>query len=227
METTEAIHKWRCIRRFKKDEPVTDEALRKVLEAGRRSPSWMNVQPWHFIVIKDAQIKEKLATLASGQKHIARSPVVIGVCGDLSAWDKPKNREALLELVEAGAMKATAEIIDNVVLKDPLFCVAENGPAMILSRTFEQLGITYGFMGIEAVNQGLGMCIVGALGNEVTGANQALYQEIKASLNIPESMYLLTLLTLGVPDEAPKARPRKDLNRIVSREKVGQKFENF
>lgn len=226
METTEAIHKWRCIRRFKKDEPVTDEALRKVLEAGRRAPSWMNVQPWHFIVIRDAQIKEKLATLASGQKQIAHSPVVIGVCGDLSAWDKPKNREALLELVEAGVMKLTAEIIDNVVLKDPVFCVAENGPAMILSRTFEQLGITYGFMAIEAINQGLGMCIIGALGNEVTGANQALYQEIKASLNIPEKMYLLTLLTLGIPDEAPKARPRKDFNRIVSREKVGQQFEN-
>ncbi|MGD9261429.1 MAG: nitroreductase family protein [Desulfobacterales bacterium] len=224
METTEAIHQWRCIRRFKKDEPVPEDALRKVLEAGRRAPSWMNVQPWHFIVIRDAEIKEKLATLASGQKQIAFAPVVIGVCGDLSAWDKPRNREALLELVEAGAMKLTAEIIDNVVLKDPVFCVAENGPAMILSRTFEQLGITYGFMGIEAVNQGLGMCIIGALGNEVTGANQDLYQEIKASLGIPEKMYLLTILTLGVPDEAPKARPRKDFNLIVSREKVGQKF---
>jgi hypothetical protein len=37
-------------------------------------------------------------------------------------------------------------------------------------------------------------------------------------------MYLLTILTLGVPDEAPKARPRKDFNLIVSREKVGQKL---
>jgi nitroreductase len=223
METTEAIHKWRCIRRFK-DEPVPDEALRKVLAAGRRAPSWMNVQPWHFIVIKDAAMKEKLAMLATGQKQVARAPVVIGVCGDLSAWDKSKNREALLELVEAGVMKITAEIIDNVVLKDPVFCVVDNGPAMVLSRTFEQLGITYGFMGIEAVNQGLGMCIIGAVGNEVTGANKELYEEIKASLSIPDNMYLLTLLTLGVPDEAPTARPRKDFAAIVSREKVGQKF---
>jgi nitroreductase len=223
METTEAIHKWRCIRRFK-DEPVPDEALRKVLEAGRRAPSWMNVQPWHFIVIKDAEMKKKLATLATGQKQVARAPVVISVCGDLSAWDKPKNREALLELVEAGVMKITEEIIDNVVLKDPVFCVVDNGPAMVLGRTFEQLGITYGFMGIEAVNQGLGMCIIGAVGNEVTGANKELYEEIKASLSIPENMYLLTLLTLGVPDEAPTARPRKDFDVIVSREKVGQKF---
>jgi hypothetical protein len=79
-------------------------------------------------------------------------------------------------------------------------------------------------MGIEAVNQGLGMCIIGAVGNEVTGANKELYEEIKASLSIPDNMYLLTLLTLGVPDEAPTARPRKDFAAIVSREKVGQKF---
>ena len=59
METTETIHKWRCIRRFKQDEPVPEEALRKVLEAGRRTPSWENVQPWHFIVIEDAEMKKK------------------------------------------------------------------------------------------------------------------------------------------------------------------------
>ena len=95
METTEAIHKWRSIRRFK-DDPVSMEALRAVLEAGRRAPSWENVQPWHFIVIEDQAMKEKLAKLASGQKQVARAPVVIAVCGDLSAWDKPKNRRHIL-----------------------------------------------------------------------------------------------------------------------------------
>jgi len=223
METTETIHKWRCIRRFK-DEPVPQEALRKILEAGQRAPSWENVQPWHFIVVEDGGMKEKLSKLASGQKQVARAPVVIAICGDLSAWDKPKNREALLGLAEAGVLKVNEEIIDKVILNDPVFFVAQHGPAMILSRTFEQIGIVYGFMGIEAVNQGLGMCIVGALGNEATGGQQALYDEVKADLGIPENMYLLTLLTIGVPGEDPKARPRKDFDTIVSRGRVGQTF---
>ena len=223
METTEAIHKWRSIRRFK-DEQVSKEALQAVLEAGRRAPSWENVQPWHFIVIEDQTMKAKLAELASGQKQVARAPVVIAVCGDLSAWDKSKNREALMELMEAGVMKVTEEIIDDIVLKDPVFCVAENGPAIILARTFEQLGIAYGFMGIEAVNQGLGMCIVGALSNEATGAKLKIYQEIKSDLGMPASMYLLALLTLGKANEAPNARPRKAFNKVVSRGKVGIAF---
>lgn len=223
MDATEAIHQWRSIRKYK-DEPIPEKSLRKVLEAGRRAPSWENVQPWHFIVIEDARAKEKLAQLASGQKHIARAPIVIGVCGDLSAWDKPKNREALIQLVNAGVMKVSEDVIDNVLLKDPVFCVAEHGPAIILSRTLEQLGIAYAFMGIEAVNQGLGMCIVGAFGNELTGAQKELYREVRNVLGIPEKMYLLALLTLGVPDEEPKARPRKEFDDVVSRGKVGEKF---
>jgi nitroreductase len=223
METTDAIQKWRSIRRYTED-PVPQEALRAILEAGRRAPSWENVQPWHFIVVEDQAMKEKLAQLASGQKHVLKAPAIIAVCGDLSCWDKPKNREALMELVEAGVMRVTEEIIDNIVLKDPVFCVAENGPAIMLARTFEQLGIAYGFMGIEAVNQGLGMCIVGALSNEATGAKQELYQELKSEMGLPGHMYLLALLTLGKPNEDPKARPRKAFDTVVSRGKVGEPF---
>jgi len=223
MEVTEAIQKWRSIRKYK-SQPILDETLRKILEAGRRAPSWCNVQPWHFIVIEDPSIKQKLSELAGGQKQVALAPIVIGVCGDLAAWDKPKHREALMELVHSGVINVPEEVIDNVLLNDQLIYVAGHGPAIILSRTFEQLGIAYAFMAIEATNQGLGMCIVGAFGNEITQAQKKLYEEIKASLGIPEKMYLLCMLTLGVPDEEPKPRPRKLFDNIVSRGTVGHKF---
>ncbi len=221
MEASEAIQGWRSVRRFK-DEPVPEAALMKVLEAGRRAPSWENVQPWHFIVIEDAEIKQKLVALSKGQKFIAAAPVVIAVCGDISAWDKPKNRAALMELIEKGVMRATVEVVDSFILKDPVYCVGENGPAIILARTFEQLGIAYGFMCVEAVNQGLGMCIVGAFGNEATGGSmKELSDEVRAALGLPEGVHLLALLPLGVPAETPEARPRKPLGAIASRGKYG------
>lgn len=222
MATLEVIDRWRSIRRFN-NEPVPEEKLRAVLEAGRKAFSWENVQPWHFIVIEQLEMKERLAKLAAGQKQVARAPVVIGVCGDLSAWDKPKNRAALMELVEAGVIKAPEEALD-AILNDPVFGVANNGPAMILARTFEQLGIAYGFMGLEAMHQGLGMCVVGALNNEATGADKEKYLDTKAALGIPDHMYLIALLTLGVPDEAPPARPRKPFDAVVSRETMGNRF---
>ncbi|HOY63313.1 MAG TPA: nitroreductase family protein [bacterium] len=220
MEATEAIEKWRSIRKYK-TEPVPDGALRKTLDAGRKAPSWENVQPWHFIAVDDEGLKQKLVKLSRGQKFIASAPVVIAVCGDVGAWDKPRNREALLELIEAGAMKATAEVVDNLLLKDPVFCVAEHGPSIILARTMEQLGIAYGFMCVEAVNHGLGCCIVGAFGNEMTGSLRQLYDEVRADLALPERVYLLALLTIGIPDEQPPARPRKNFDSVVSKNKYG------
>ncbi|OQA89046.1 MAG: NADH dehydrogenase [bacterium ADurb.Bin236] len=212
MEATEAIEKWRSIRKYK-TEPVPDGALRKTLDAGRKAPSWENVQPWHFIAVDDEGLKQKLVKLSRGQKFIASAPVVIAVCGDVGAWDKPRNREALL--------KATAEVVDNLLLKDPVFCVAEHGPSIILARTMEQLGIAYGFMCVEAVNHGLGCCIVGAFGNEMTGSLRQLYDEVRADLALPERVYLLALLTIGIPDEQPPARPRKNFDSVVSKNKYG------
>jgi nitroreductase len=223
MDATVAIHKWRSIRRFK-DEKIDEGALRAVLEAGRRAPSWSNVQPWHFLVIEDAGMKEKLVMLSRGQKFLAKAPAVIAVCGDLSAWDKPKVRKILLELIDAKAIPATEQIVDQFMLKDQILAVSDRGPAMVLARTFEQLGIAYGFMAVEAVNQGLGMCIVGAFGNAITGALDDLYQSINTELGLPEQMHILALLPLGIPAEAPEPRPRKDFNAVVSRGRIGKAF---
>ncbi|MFH1538247.1 MAG: nitroreductase family protein [bacterium] len=223
MEVLEQIANWRSIRRYKED-PVPDGALRAMLEAARRAPSWENVQPWHFIVVTDPAAKEKLKELARGQKHIGRAPAVIACCGDIGAWDKPKNKAAIMELVGAGVMKVTEDLVDNFLLKDPMFCVAENGPAVILARTMEQLAIAYGFMALEAAHQGLGTCMIGAFGNEVIKGNEGLYKEVKELLGLPEDHYLLAMLTVGYPAEEPKLRPRKAFEKIASRGAYGNAF---
>ena len=46
------------------DKHISDEDLRKVLEAGRLAPSWMNVQSWKFIVVKSQENKDILSKLA-------------------------------------------------------------------------------------------------------------------------------------------------------------------
>jgi nitroreductase len=223
MDATQAIQGWRSVRKYKPD-PIPRESILAVLEAGRRAPSWENVQPWHFIAIEDAAMKDKLVKLSRGQRFVAAAPAVIAVCGDLGAWDKPRNRESLIELIEAGVMRATPEIVDKVLLQDKLFCIAEHGPSVILARTMEQLGIAYGFMCVEAVNQGLGTCIVGAFGNQITDSLKGLSDEVRAELALPDSVYLIALLPIGYPAETPAARPRKPLEKIISREKYGNPF---
>ena len=61
----------RSIRRFKPD-PVPDELVKKILEAGRWAMSGANGQPWEFIVVKDKEIKNKLAAAGSeAEKAVA------------------------------------------------------------------------------------------------------------------------------------------------------------
>ncbi len=49
----------RTIRAYKPD-PVPEDHINKILEAGRWAPSSANSQPWDFIVVKDATLKQKI-----------------------------------------------------------------------------------------------------------------------------------------------------------------------
>ena len=80
MQTWEAITSRRNVRSFA-DRPVPAPDLDQILEAGRRSPSSQNWQPWDFIVVNDrAQLRE-LAKVWRGAGHVAESAVTIMVIG--------------------------------------------------------------------------------------------------------------------------------------------------
>ena len=84
MELMEAITGRRSIRKYRAD-PVPDDAVKFILEAARWSPSWANTQCWEFIIVKDAEIKKKLAETLP-EKNPARpafmqAPVIIAACG--------------------------------------------------------------------------------------------------------------------------------------------------
>ena len=69
METWDAITSRRNVREFT-DEPLPDDALQRILEAGWRAPSSRNWQPWDFVVVTDrAQLRGALAGLAGRRSH--------------------------------------------------------------------------------------------------------------------------------------------------------------
>ena len=57
MNCIEKILTRRSIRKFK-NEPVSEKVMDNILEAGRRSPSATNKQPWHFVIARDHKEKE-------------------------------------------------------------------------------------------------------------------------------------------------------------------------
>ena len=50
------------------DKEIPNDVLKQILEAGRLAPSWMNSQPWKFIVVKNQETKNLLSKLSSNFK---------------------------------------------------------------------------------------------------------------------------------------------------------------
>jgi len=75
----------RSIRRYRPD-PVPDEMIEQLLEAGRWAPSASNRQPWDFIVVRDETIRQQVAQHAAFYfikwAHVGEAPLLIVLCGD-------------------------------------------------------------------------------------------------------------------------------------------------
>ncbi len=80
MDVFTAISQRSSVRAYKATD-VEEDKLKKILEAGRLSPSASNRQEWKFIVVRDKETKKKLAKAAFGQTFIGEAPVVIVACG--------------------------------------------------------------------------------------------------------------------------------------------------
>jgi nitroreductase len=81
MDTIKAIRNRRSIRKYRSNE-VQEEDLQQILQAGRWAPSASNKQPWHFIVIRNKEMRKKLADIHDYGRFMRESPVVIVVLGD-------------------------------------------------------------------------------------------------------------------------------------------------
>jgi len=83
METLETIFKRRSIRKFTGGK-ISAGDLEKILRAAMAAPSAGNGQPWHFIVIDDQTILDKIAEASpyAGMAKYAGQAVI--VCGDTS-----------------------------------------------------------------------------------------------------------------------------------------------
>jgi len=94
-----AIKKRRTAVRFENTEVEQDE-INDVLEAGRWAPSWLNKQPWNFIVIKDPKTRQQLSEVAPTTfvQGLKEAPVCIAVTVD--------TKEDPFHFVEAGALAA-------------------------------------------------------------------------------------------------------------------------
>lgn len=82
MELRECIRRDRATRAFT-DEPVSDDDIRAIIDLARKSGSGKNRQPWSFIVVRERERLDELASFGEYTTPLRRAPVGIVVLMDV------------------------------------------------------------------------------------------------------------------------------------------------
>ena len=81
MSVIETIHRHRSIRKYKQD-PVPDDLLKNILEAGIRASSSGNMQAYSIIISRDRNLREQLFEPHMHQSMVLDAPVLLTFCAD-------------------------------------------------------------------------------------------------------------------------------------------------
>lgn len=194
MELMEAIRKRVSVRSFS-EKPIADEIITEMLDAARLVPTPGNGQGNIIGVIKDQELKTKLAQAAGGQMWIASAPVIFALCGDIS-WDLKNQPEddfgLMVNYLRFGEkfVKYTNQYPDRKTM-NKLF--ANGGPCLPGEHIF-----------LTAVSHGMSACFIGYLDTE----------KAAEVLQLPDHIVCLFLLPVGYAAEAVSPPWKKSIEEI-------------
>ena len=197
MELSDVIASRRSIRKFR-EEGISADTVRLLLDAARLAPSGSNLQPSRFIVAQSPTAKEALGR-CTPYKFIVKASVIFVCCADLTAITTRDRRMG--ELLKEGAFEG--------VDVDMNFTPATPTPVMdgeaVKSYLSMNVAIAVEHIVLKAVDLGLGSCWLARFDRD----------KVKEYLALDESISPVVLLPVGHPDQSPKARPRFALDKLV------------
>jgi 5,6-dimethylbenzimidazole synthase len=180
MEFKEFVKSRRSCRAFEPD-PVPEDQLAAILEAGQWAPSPMNALPWEFIIITEAEAKAQIRKVSEAAKQavldnngpgfaakydmsfLEQAPVIIAV-----VFDPSKKGLGDFFNQKHGALQAASACVQNMML-----AAAEYGLGTLWFTWFDP-------------------------------------NKMRTALNIPGHLEIAAVIPLGKPKVAIKAPPRKE-----------------
>lgn len=106
------------------EKQIDNGVINKLLEAARLSPSGSNTQPWHFIVVKSAHLKEEIVKVDHNQKWMLQAPAFIVCVADIRS--RIQNDQPII-LNEDSPFEELKQIIrDTSIAAEHIVLTAEN-----------------------------------------------------------------------------------------------------
>ena len=195
MTLGETMFTQRAIRRFR-PEPIPDADLHDILEAAIRAPNGGNTQPWHFLVIKDADLRSKFAELYHEAWWAKRRDQ-----GIMGPQDLPPGKNSM-----RSAMRLADQIGQAPVIV--LLCATAQGAGPMASV-------------IPAAQNLLLAATAFGIGGTITTLHADVEERVHKLLGIPDSAQVVYCLPLGYPRGTFGPVQRKPLSEVCSYDRWG------
>ncbi len=92
METFAAIYGRRAMKHYDPEHELTEEEVRKLMEAAIQSPTSFNIQNWRFVLVRDKELRRRIRAAANDQAQVTDASLLIVMTADLKAWEKSPAR---------------------------------------------------------------------------------------------------------------------------------------
>ncbi len=188
MPLGEALFTQRAIRRLKPDD-IPEDVLETILLAASRAPSGGNLQPWRFVVVRDAGLRGSLADLyVEAWWHRRRA------MGITQASDIPRSNSsgyaALIFTTDSSRLSRAPVLIVvcNTSRNDNVMTACQN--LMLAARGF-------------------------GIGSTITRLGDPVDERVHALLGIPDDVAADYLIPLGYPESHFGSAQRKPLSEIA------------
>lgn len=196
----QALKQRRSVRSYMKNREIPDELLREIFNLASLAPSSWNLQHWKYIIVRNQKQKEKLVSIARGQKQVAECSVVVAVLGDKEA---DKNAENIYQsAVHAGFMSEDVkkEFLNKIQT------------AYQTSNENNEI-----FEAIRNASLGAMQLMLAAKANGVDSCPMIGFDsgELIKELNIPDRYLPIMMITLGFKLLDPYPTTRLDLDEIL------------
>ena len=212
MQTTgdiwETIYTQRAIRAWKTD-PVPEELIWKVIEAGTKAPSGTNTQPWGFVIIQDNETRQAIAD----QLHQGL-----------------KQNPGLQQMLEQGSQ--AADKTTRLMLKGAqrLFTNLSSAPVFIIPCLYQVSspapeGLLAGSSIYGAVQNMLLAARALGLGTVMTTFHGAVEEILREHCQLPEDATPVALIPMGYPDANFGPTTRKAVQTVTHWEQWGSMQE--
>jgi nitroreductase len=92
MDTLSAIQERRSVKHYDTEHRMSDSEIQTLLEQVILSPTSFNIQNWRFVVVEDAEIRQKIREAAWNQTQVTDASILVILCADLKAWQREPER---------------------------------------------------------------------------------------------------------------------------------------